>query len=286
MMGLSELISRRKPGKSDHAGEAGGTAPREPRVSPAEVLGAAVRAGRRDWRRILVVAITVSMVSSAVEIVIDHFVDPSDGVLSAAASLCATGVSLLGTVLLAGFICRLISAAERGGQPLSLPRLARTLPWGRLVAADVLVALITVAGLVLLVIPGLVALTLLAVVGPVIEIEHQKVFAALRRSAQLTRRHPWAVVLLATIPLAVASELEAIAPDPHHADEIVQFLIVRGLAEGIVEAAIAVVLVELCFRLIDSRAAASAAAKAVPPPRDGGTSGLSPVICGNRHATT
>jgi hypothetical protein len=226
------------------------------------------------------------MISSAVEIVIDHFVDPSDGALSAAASLCATGVSLLGTVLLAGFVCRLISAAERGGQPLSLPRLARTLPWGRLAAADVLVALITVAGLILLVIPGLVALTLLAVVGPVIEIEHHKVFAALRRSAQLTRRHPWAVVLLATIPLAAASELEAIAPDPHHANEIVQFLVVRGLAEGIVEAAIAVVLVELCFRLIDSRAAAVAAAKAVPPPRDGGTTGLSPLISGNRQVTT
>ncbi len=130
------------------------------------------------------------------------------------------------------------------------------------------------------------ALTLLSVVGPVIEIEHQKVFAALRRSAQLTRAHPWVVILLATIPLAVTSELEAVAPEPHHADEIAQFLLIRGLAEGIVEAVIVVILVELCFRLIDAHAAATAAAKAVPPPRDGGTTGLSPVISGNRHATT
>ena len=288
-MGLSELISRGKPGKSGQTGEPGGASdggPRAPRLSPGEVLGAAVRAGRRDWQRILVVAIAVSLVSSAVEIVIDHYVDPSDGALSAAATLCATGVSLISTVLLAGFVCRLISAAERGGQPMTLRRVARSLPWRRLVAADLLVALITVVGLILLIIPGLVALTLLSVVGPVIEIEHRKVFAALRRSAQLTRPHVWVVILLATLPLAVTSELEAVAPEPHHADEIVQFLVIRGLAEGIAEAVIAVILVELCFRLIDAHAAATAAAKAVPPPREGRAAGLSPAITGNRHVTT
>jgi len=52
----------------------------------------------------------------------------------------------------------------------------------------------------------------------------------------------------------VAGELEALAPEPDHAGEIAEFLIVRGLAEGIVEAAIALLLVELCFQLIDADA--------------------------------
>ncbi len=279
-MGLSELISGHMPGKSQQAARAQDTSgPREagrqrrPRLSPVEVLKAAARAGYRDWWRILGAAIGVSLLSSGLEIVVDHYVDPSDGWLSLTASLSTTGVSLLGTVLLSGFVCRLISAAEHGGQRLSLRRLARSLPWGRLMAADVLVALITVVGLVLLVIPGLVALTLLSVVGPVIEIEHQKVSAAMRRSMRLTRPHPWTVILLATVPLAVAGELEAIAPEPHHAGDIVQFLVIRGLAEGVVEACIAVILVELCFRLMAAHTAATAA-------------GLAPRISGNRHTTT
>jgi hypothetical protein len=296
-MGLSELTARAgaPPGAGDGR--------RQPRLPPRAVLAAAVRAGRRDWRRILAVAIAVSLVSSGVEIVVDHFVDPSDGLLSAGASIAATGISLLGTVLLAGFVCRLISAGER----LSLSGVARTLPWGRLAGADVLVSLIAVVGLVLLVVPGLVALTLLAVTGPVIEIEHRKVIAALRRSVRLTRAHPWAVLLLATLPLMVAGELEAIAPEPHHADEIVQFLVVRGLGEGIVEACIALILVELCFRLIDADAAAASATEAAGvtagaagsgavtgdgepggagPGGGGSVAGLPPTASGNSHVTT
>jgi hypothetical protein len=129
-------------------------------------------------------------------------------------------------------------------------RVARSLPWRRLVTADLLVATVVVVGLVLLVVPGLAALTLLAVVGPIIEIEHRRVLSAARRSAQLTRCHLGSVVLLATIPLCAVAELEAIAPEPHRAGEIIAFLTVRGLAEGIVEACVAVILVELCFQLI------------------------------------
>lgn len=189
---------------------------------------------------------------AGLEIVIDHYVDPSDSLLSVGAALGSTGVTLLGTVLLSGFVCRLVGVAEHGKAALTFLRVARSLPWRRLVAADVLVASVVVVGLVLFVLPGLTALTLLAVVGPVIEIEHRGVLAAFRRSAQLARRHLGSVLLLATLPLVVVAELEAVAPEPHRVSEIVAFLVVRGLAEGIVEACVAVILVELCFQLIDA----------------------------------
>ena len=198
---------------------------------------------------------------AGLEIVVDHYVDPSDAMLSVGATLGSTGITMVGTVLLSGFVCRLVGAAGHGREPLTLAQVARSLPWWRLIAADLLVTLAVVCGLLLFVLPGLAALTLLAVVGPVIEIEHRRVFAAVRRSVQLARRHIWTVLLLATVPLAVVAELEAIAPDPHHTGEIAGFLLVRGLAEGIVEACIAVLLVELCFQLIDAEAHA---ARAVP----------------------
>ena len=225
---------------------------RRQRVKPGLVIAAAVRAGRRYWLQILALAIPVSVVGSGLEIVIDHYVDPSDALLSVGAALGSTGVTLLGTVLLSGFVCRLVGAAEHGREPMTLLEVARSLPWWRLVAADVVFAVAVVIGLVLFVVPGLAALTLLAVIGPIIEIEHRRVFPAARRSAQLTRRNLGSVVLLATVPLVAVSELEAIAPEPHRAGEIVGFLIVRGLVEGIVEACVAVILVELCFQLIDA----------------------------------
>lgn len=221
-------------------------------MRPGRIIAAAARAGRRYWRQILAVAIPVSLVGSGLEILIDHYVNPADALLSFSATLGSTGISLLGTVLLSGFVCRLVGAAEHGQQPLTLLQVARSLPWWPLIAADVLVVLVVVVGFVLFVAPGLAALTLLAVVGPVIEIEHRRVRAAIRRSVQLTRSHIWPVLLLATAPLSVLSELGAIAPEPDRAGEIAEFLIIRGVAEGIAEACIALILSELCFQLIDA----------------------------------
>jgi len=251
--------SRGRPAAADDAGAARRPAhparDRPQRVNPGPVIAAAAQAGRRFWLQILALAIPVSLVGSGLEIVIDHYVDPSDAVLSVGTALGSAGVTLLGTVLLSGFVCRLVGAAEHGRESMTFLRVARSLPWGRLVAADVLVACAVVIGLLLFVVPGLVVLTLLAVVGPVIEIEHRRVHPAARRSVRLTRRHLGPVLLLATVPMVAVAELEAVAPDPHRASEIVTFLIVRGLAEGILEACVAVLLAELCFRLIDAEAA-------------------------------
>jgi hypothetical protein len=222
------------------------------RVKAREVISAAARTGRHYWLQILALAIPVSLVGAGVEIVIDHYVDPSDAVLSVGTELGSTGVTLLGTVLLSGYVCRLVGVAEHGQGATTFLHVARSLPWRRLVAADVLATVAVVIGFALFVAPGLAALTLLAVVGPIIEIEHRPVLSAARRSAQLTRRHLGSVLLLATIPLSVVGELEAIAPDPHTVGDIAPFLAVRGVAEGIAEACVALILVELCFQLIDS----------------------------------
>lgn len=218
------------------------------------IIAAAASAGRRSWRPILAVAIPVSLASSGLEIVVDHYVDPSDALLSVGAALASAGISLAGTVLLSGFTCRLVGAAGHGREPPTLLQAARSLPWCRLIVADLLVTLAVVGGLLLLVVPGLAALTFLAVTGPVIEIEHRRVLAAVRRSVQLTSHRLWPTLLLATIPLAAVAELEAIAPDPGRAGQIAEFLIIRGLAEGIAEACLAIILCELCFQLIDAEA--------------------------------
>jgi hypothetical protein len=129
------------------------------------------------------------MVTAVVEIVVDEFVDRASLPLSLLADLSASGVSILGAVFLSGFVTRLVGGTDDGSESVSVREVLRTLPWARLVGADLMVALIVVAGLIALVIPGLVAINLFAVVGPVIEIENRPVIAALRRSAHLVRQH-------------------------------------------------------------------------------------------------
>jgi len=222
------------------------------KLGPGGVLCAAARAGRRDWWRVLAVALPVSLISAGLETVLDHYVDPSDAPLSISAALVATGVSLLGTVLLSGFVCSLIGAVEHRSERRTLADTVRSMPWTRLVVADILVTVTVIIGLVLFVLPGLVALTLLAIVGPVMEIEHRHVLSAFHRSAHLVRQHVGLVLLLGTVPICLSAELEAVAPEPDRAGEIAEFLLIRGVAMGIVEACLALLLVELCFHLIDS----------------------------------
>jgi hypothetical protein len=218
----------------------------------AGVVAAAAHAGRRDWWQILAVAIPVSVISAGIEIVLDHYLDPSDAPLSVSATLAATGVSILGTVLLSGFVCGVVGATQHGRGRRTFADIVRSMPWRRLVTADILVTLTVIIGLVLLVLPGLAALTYLAVVGPVIEIEHRQVLSALRRSVHLVRQHVWLVVLLGTVPLSLAAEVEAVAPEPDRAGEIAEFLLIRGVVMGLVEACLALLLVEVCFQLMDS----------------------------------
>jgi hypothetical protein len=223
--------------------------PRPP-LPAREVIAAAARSGRRHLHVILAVAVAVSTVSALAEILLDEFIDRADVAVSVAADLSASAVSILGTVLLSGFLCRIVGATEHGQKPATVLQVVRHLPWGRLIRADLLVVVIVVIGVLALIIPGLVAFTLLAIIGPVIEIEGRKVYAALRRSVRLTRQRFWTVALLATLPVILSSMIESFIPHPDDVAEILEVLAVRGIGEGLIEAAIGLILVELCYRLI------------------------------------
>jgi hypothetical protein len=215
-----------------------------------EVLAAAAHAGRRHLRVIVAVAVAVSTMTALAEILVDELIDRADVSASAAGDLSASAVSVLGTVLLSGFLCRMVGETEHGQEPATVLQIVRHLPWWRLIRADLVVVVIVVTGIVALIIPGVVAFTLLAVIGPVIEIERSKVYAALRRSVHLTRQRFWTVALLATLPVVLASMIESFIPHPDDVTEILELLAVRGIGEGLIEAAIGLILAELCYRLI------------------------------------
>ena len=241
-----------------HATDAGRTAP-----VVREVIAAAARAGRHNAGRIVAVAVVVSAAASAVEMIVNAFAGRASLPVSLLAHLGTSSVSLLGVVFLSGFLGRLVGEAEHGGTHASVTEVLRTLPWGRLIRGDLLVVAIVTIGLIALVIPGLVAIFYLAVVGPVIEIENCPAVAALRRSAHLVRQRVWPVVLLATLPTVAASQIPAAFPHPASTGAVLAFLGIR-VGEALVEAALGLAAVELCYRLIQLDAAPRAAVLTAP----------------------
>jgi predicted secreted protein len=214
------------------------------------LLAAVIRTARYDPWRILAVAVAISLLTVLADIVITNLIDHTNAPAVAVGELISTALEILGSVFLSGFLCRIVGSAEHGLEHPSIGQVARSLPWSRLIRGDLLVVLIVVIGLILLVIPGLIAVTLLAIIGPVIEIEDKPVRAAVRRSVHLVRQKFWWVVLLATLPLAVVSEIEALAPEPHSVSTALETLAIRGLGTSVLDALISLVLVELAYQLI------------------------------------
>jgi hypothetical protein len=236
-------------------------------LSIREVVAAAARAGRQHTWRVLAAAVAVSVATALMEIAVDDLVDRTNLPLALLTGFSSSSVSILGEVFLSGFLCRLVSETEHRAKDTSVRHVARTLPWGRLIRADLLVVMLVVVGTIALIIPGLVVFNLLAVVGPVVEIENRPVLSALRRSSHLVRQHFWTVALLVTLPVILAGGLESAVPHPDSAGTILAALAIRGLGEAAVQAVIGLVLVELCYRLIalDRKPAAPAALSESPP---------------------
>jgi hypothetical protein len=171
---------------------------------------------RRSFWRIVVAAMIVfapiDLVVTLATGMATAYAEQSD-VLSMFLWTSGTALSIAGTTLslvfFAGVLDRIVAVDQKGEKDLPLRETLRGLPTGRLVAASFLSAGLVVAGLILFLIPGFVAMVLFAIVGPVIVIEDLGVWNALKRSASLTRRHGLLVIATVLIPTTLDEELSS-----------------------------------------------------------------------------
>lgn len=112
---------------------------------------------------------------------------------------------LFGPVVYAGYLDEAVGHEYFRGHYVSFRTVLRTLPWGRLLVADLIVVVGAVAGLGLLVVPGLAWLTLFGLVGPVIVQERHGLGDAFRRTLELSRR-AWRMIFLLVV-LTLAAEV-------------------------------------------------------------------------------
>jgi hypothetical protein len=132
-------------------------------------------------------------------------------------------VSLAVGTLYQGMVVELVRDVQDGRRDSSVGDLMRSvLPvLGALIGAGILAGLGIGAGLVLLIVPGLILLTMWAVIAPSIVIEHRGIFDAFGRSRQLVKGQGWPV--FGTVVVAYLIGFIA---------EIIFILIANSIAEG------------------------------------------------------
>jgi hypothetical protein len=164
----------------------------------------------------------------------------------AAAGIAVFGVSSLGLTFYAGMLERLVGSVERNEAPQPIHQVLRSLPWGRLLLAELVLFFIDGVSALLVVVPGLVVGTLFALVGPLINLLDASVPEALRRSVRVVWPHFFLVFLFITLPLAVEHEVLVLVADliPHEKLWLVfvsNFILgdLFGMALGLMEVTLA-----------------------------------------------
>ena len=230
------------------------------------MIVAALRTYRERFPRVagtaFVVFGTVAVVdASATVLIIDHVSSPiGEAITSTAAGVLA----MAGVVVYAGILDKVVGAHLHGHPDLSVREIWSVLPLGRLVAADVILALTTLAGMTLLVIPGVIVFTLWSLVGPVITIEDRSVATGFGRSWRLVRHHFWLTLCLVTLPLEVEQvALHAISYTSIFDHPIVPAFLLNGLLGMLIGSVVGLVEVVLAYELI-ARVANTAPTAAAP----------------------
>jgi hypothetical protein len=220
------------------------------------VVGAALRTYRERFWRVAGTAFVVFGTVAAIDalatvLVIDRHVSRPLGALITSAI--SAVFSMVGVVVYAGILDKVVGAHLHGHPDLTLGEIWRVLPMRRLVAADVVLAIATLAGLALFIVPGVVVFTLWSLVGPVITIEDRSVGSALRRSRQLVRPHFWLTLGLVTAPLQVE---QAVLHAIHYTDifehPLVPAFFLNGLLGMVVGSVVGLVEVVLAYDLIST----------------------------------
>lgn len=115
-----------------------------------------------------------------------------------------TMTGLLGEIFFSGAIAISLTHPH-GEKPPSMWEIARRVKYGGLILVDLAFVAIVATGLLIGVIPGLLAFVFLGLAGPVVEIEERSAHRALLRSMQLVRGNFW-LVFWVLVPIEIVCD--------------------------------------------------------------------------------
>lgn len=186
-------------------------------------------------------------------------------VFLAVAVLTTTG--LLGEIFFSGAIA--LSLTHPGDGPPPLREIAGRIKYGQLVLVDVAFVVIVSVGLLLGVVPGLLAFVFLSLAGPIVEIEHRGAWDALKRSARLVRGSFW-FVFWVVVPVELAGDVvaKAVAGLVHGllGESFLGEWLAGGLSDVILSPVFAIGAVLLTVDLLARKEGAGPSLRATPVP--------------------
>lgn len=165
------------------------------RLSLRLIVRKALATARERFWAVMLPAVVLFVPLTVLDTYVEHFADEhtrdssAAGALVAVFSLAGTSGLLFGWVLYTGLLDTVVGAHQFGRPGEPLRRRLRTLPYLRLIGASIVLDMLVVIGSALFVVPGLLALTLFGIVGPVIVIERRGVVNAFIRSARISLPH-------------------------------------------------------------------------------------------------
>jgi hypothetical protein len=219
-----------------------------------QVIAGAAHAGGVHWKRVLAAAVIVFGVVAVVETASDALVADRAAALAVPVGVLAFAVDLFGEVFFTGLLERMVGQARYGAPEHGIFTVLRTLPYRRLILADLLVTGLVALGYLALIVPGIVLFTLLCLTAPIVNIEGQSAVRAMRRSAQLVRGRFWLTLILVTVPFSIADWTGTAVQDAVHGEPLWIDLGVRLLVTVVVAIGTGLVQVELAYRLIEADA--------------------------------
>jgi hypothetical protein len=153
---------------------------------------------RRHAAHLLPIAFVIYLVAAALEAVLI-------GLLGAFGAFLAFIVSVLSVFVLQATLVKAVEDVRDGRVELSLAETVQAARprVGTVAGASILAGIAVAIGLLLLIVPGLVLITFLALIVPVIVLEGRGVTEAFRRSTDLVRGHGWAMFGVLVLTMVV-----------------------------------------------------------------------------------
>jgi hypothetical protein len=180
--------------------------------------------------------------------IVSSLLAQSGSVLGALVGLVLT---LVATMLFTAMVVELVADVQDGRRDATPSQLLRaaTPVLGQLIVVGLVAGIGIVVGFVLLIVPGLILLTIWAVIAPVIVLERPPGLAALSRSRELVRGNGWqvfGVLIVLTVAIAIVSiGIEAAAESAGTGAGIVARVVVGVLTAPISSLAAAVLYFDL-----------------------------------------
>ena len=225
-----------------------------------EVIGEAWGLYKAHWRHLLPIAFVVYLLLSLFTLLLV-------ALLGWVGAIASVFVALAGIFWLQGALVVAIEDIRDGRADLGLRQtLSRVRPRINTIGiAGILAALGIIAGLILLIVPGLFLATIWALIIPVIMLEGASVGQAFGRSRELVRGHAWSVfglIVLTILIIVAAGIVLEIVFSP--LDDSIQTYVSDVVSNTLTAPFIAAVLTLAYYRLRTARVAAEPGTEPTP----------------------